>query len=214
MSLPRTLRSPLLLIAALSFAPAGCADGIIGVDDDDDVPGDDDDAAETPLFDQASGTVEYAMSYNDGALEGEECVETYGLSSVDATEQATTELARLQEACPGCGALFQGFFNDIDVECAGGPDLPEDNFLSFDLTVEGVATMWWKADGDWIELGSGTIDFDEVVIEVEDPDTGGWGGWGGNSTNDDPCAGFGNRCRWDGLYINHLDLGSTDRPEE
>ena len=206
------------LVPALLLSPLlsmGCMDTIIGLDDDDDsaAVGDDDDATEGPLFDQAEGTVEYVMTYTEGELEGTECAETYALSSVVATEQASQEFERLQEACVDCEVLFQAFFNDVDVDCPGGPELPENNFVAFDLSADGGATMWWKADSDWIELGSGDLDYDEVVIEVEDPDEAGWGGWGGNSTGEEPCGGFGNRCRWDGLYINRLDLGSTDRPE-
>jgi hypothetical protein len=208
------LRRSLLL--TLVAALVGCGDSIIGGDDDDS-GGDDDDAVDGPLFDQVTGSVEYRMTYTDGTLEGDTCTEFYGLTSVDATAQATVEYERLLDACSDCVTLFQGFFNAVDTDCTGGPDLPETNFLAFDLlTQEGTAILWWKADdGEWGELGSGVIDFDEVEIEVEDPDSGGgWGGWGGgNSTTEEPCNGFGNRCRWDGLYINSYDLGSTDRPE-
>jgi hypothetical protein len=214
MSLNRA--STFLFIASLAVGLTGCPDGIIGVDDDDSggTVDDDDAAGDEALFDQVEGTVEYVMSYTEGALEAEECTELYSLSGIDATAQATQELGRLQEACAACDVLFQGFFNAVDTDCAGGPDLPEENFLAFDLSSEGSATMWWKADGDWTALGTSALDFDMVVIEVEDPDENGWGGWGGNSTSEEPCSGGGNRCRWDGLYVNTLDLGSTDRPEE
>ena len=61
-----------LLLPGCDDANLGAEPGTLGDDDDDD-----DAAPPEPLFDQLLGTIDYEMSYTDGVLEGEECVETY-----------------------------------------------------------------------------------------------------------------------------------------
>jgi hypothetical protein len=149
------------------------------------------------------------MTYTGGALEGDECFETYDLTSVDSDDDEE-QYDALHEDCPDCDTLYRGTFDLIDEDaCAGGPELAERNYMALDLTTRpGFAIFWWGGAGgtNWSELESGEIDFDEVEIEVVDTR--------GGSTDEEPCSGWGNRCRFDAVYVNHFDLGSTDRPEE
>ena len=161
-----------------------------------------------PLFDQLLGTIDYEMTYTDGELEGGFCIETYQLTTVDASDEEE-ELEALMEDCPDCDTLWLGTFELVDEEaCVGGPELNDTNYIALDLISEpGSAIFWWgdSSGANWWELESGEIDFDEVVIEVEDQ--------GGGSTSEDPCSWW-DRCSWDAVYVNYFDLGSTDRPDD
>ena len=205
-------RIAFLLLALFAF---GCADGVIRGDDDDATPEPTPEPIPDPLFDGLEGTVVYDMVYteNDVVL-GQECLERYTMSGVDASANAPAELAELQEECPNCQELLSVFFTTVEDECVGGAGMPADNRMSFDrLTQEGSVILWWKANDTWFELAAGVLDYDETTVVYDNPDAGGFGPWGGNVTTQDPCRVWA-PCRWDGVYTIEADLGSLPHPDE
>ena len=204
----------LLLLSGASLLIA-CPAAVV-LDDDDDDAAPTPEPVPDPVFDIVEGSVAYEMTYTEGAAVAElgECTERYIMSGVDASENAPAELAALQEVCVNCTELLSVFFTEVEDECPGGAGMPADNRMSFDrLTTEGSVTLWWKAEGEWFELASGALDYDETSILYDNPDVGGWGPWGGNVTNEEPCRLIA-PCRWDGLYTIEADLGSLPHPDD
>ena len=197
-----------LLLAILStLALMGC-----GPDSSND---DDDDTAEVQLpavipgdwFTGISGTVLNRKDYVSGALNGETCTETFGVTGVNVTDA-------LPDICSGCDLSYTVYMEmKKDTDCHGGDDLDDEAKMAFDLRQESDEAIlylysegWWNAE--WVEMGTGTLvrDDDRLVFdfhfEWEDPDNG---EWAGNWTADEPCS-WGDTCSWNGFYSTDITI--------
>ncbi|MCP4868538.1 MAG: hypothetical protein GY898_07445 [Proteobacteria bacterium] len=198
-----------LSLCLLAFPLTGCGTGGLPdselIDDDDD----DDDGVELPeeipsdWLGGMSGEIINLREYTSGLLADTDCTEVYALNGANVTDI-------VPEPCPTCDAVFNVFITSND-ECAGSSGLGSEGQYGFELLqAEGEAILWTWVDGGWGQedgweaFATGTLTRDDelLTLDVElswaDEDNG--AEWGGNSTTEDPCGWWSNRCNFDSFF--------------